>query len=349
MKKKTLVITSFFLCLFFLLNSSIYGHERTRVIQMNQDGKKQQYKLGERDWHKEKWYQKNDVILIKIIPEKESKKEKKKCKYKCKCKKNEKPNENWYVLTVDEETLKTSFRDYQGPAKLGEKSSRPQKGENGTKFEIPLSRSGRKYIIGITRYGSWEDAQKKAKGGLPIFKEVFKTYNRYHWAINIGFFIPFSKTDEYELLPSPIKNESQNQNGQDSQNRPDITLTHDQFLQFKTIAYVAIYPFGIEPKRKLSGKYLHKNLHLNIGVEISKNILEKGYLGFGYQIKNLSLDLFYSVGRENVLAPGFEDFIDKTVQGLEKVPYVKKNVNRWGVAISLSFPTAKLFSKVLAL
>ncbi len=292
---------------------------------MDHDGKKQEYRLGEKDWRKEEWYNRNDTIVIKIAPDKEG----------CLCKECAGSCKGWLLLTVTEKPLKTSFRAHLRSGGLGERTLGLKKADKPVKFDIPLPRSGRKYSIRITRYNSWEAAKRKDKEGVPIFTKTFKTYDRYHWAINFGLFIPLSKTDEYELLPIA---------------KGDVKsiLTHNESIQLKTLVYLALYPFGIEPRRSPFGKYAYKNLHLNIGVEISKNVLKNGYFGIGYQIKYVSLDVFYKIGKENVLAPGFEDFIENRVE-IDKIPLIKENINRWGLAISLSFPIAEKFSKILAL
>jgi len=208
------------------------------------------------------------------------------------------------------------------------------------KYLCILKESGKKYNLKITKYNSFEDKQKDKDSGVTIFQKDFITNHRYYVGLDVGCFFPFKATGKsYTLFykdpsadPATAKR----------------TLEEKTSYQPKGIVYVSIFPVGFEPE---GSELSWRRVHFNIGTELSKSILEKFYLGIGYDFNFFSANLSLGIGNEDSLPGEYQNWIGKEIPNtkIDSIPFVKKNRVRLGFAISLPFNFASTIGKIIGL
>lgn len=316
-QRKRVLFVSICMISVFIFGSYIYGYEPALVMKIDQNGES----LEPINITK---YSKGDIIQLKIsVPQ----------------------NENFYfVADMNREDRKVKsipiYTDGQFERNFL-KSGAAETGNQIVPFEFQFKEAGSKYTLTITRYNKKPDGDEKVQC-LVIFKKVFHTYHRYIFGIKAGIFFPFSeyKTDVYSL-------KYQNTAAAEEQ-LPSIV--HSQNKDAKLILFLSIYPPGFEPGRRITPDNFFRRFHLNIGTEVSKSVLKKMYLGVGYELKTVSINIFYSRGKEDVLADGYAPGTVIVNPKITSVPVSSKSISRWGIAVSLPIDIAtNLLGKIIGI
>ncbi len=102
---------------------------------------------------------------------------------------------------------------------------------------------------------------------------------------------------------------------------------------------------GYEPEAPLG----LRAFQINLGTEISSSILKSIYVGIGYDLRVVSLNLFAGFFRTDQLAPGYfvgQDIVNQKTDG---VPLVGKSDYWIGVCLGLPINLAGIFGKILGL
>lgn len=199
-----------------------------------------------------------------------------------------------------------------------------------------LDVSGQKYSLKITRYNSFEE-RLKAKEGFVIFLGDFNTYHKYFVGLNAGLLLPLGKNFYiYALYPKDPT---------DPSDTSAFTIKQTRYYQTKAILFASIYPWGIEPEAPLTWR----NIHFNLGTEISSSIMKSLYIGIGYDFRFFSINLFGGFYKINELAAGYyvnQDVINKKIENL---PLIEKCDKLCGLAVSFPINLAAIFGKILGL
>jgi hypothetical protein len=209
-----------------------------------------------------------------------------------------------------------------------------------SRYLFSLDEAGKKYTIKITKYNSFEEKLKGKEGGIPILQKEFLTNHRYCVGLDVGWFFPFKDIGKsYSLF---YKNPS------DDSTTPKRTLEEKTYYQTKAIVFVSIFPLGFEPEGPICSP---RRLHLNIGTELSKSILDKLYFGVGYDFNFCSMNLFLGMGHEDSLPDEYLNWIGKEIpnNNIGSLPFVKKYKKSWGFAISIPFNFATTIGKIFGL
>jgi len=269
---------------------------------------------------RQKFYSKGDQIIFIISPQNQ---------------------ENRFLVEVTAENLKIEklsiFKELDDIRNQDIRYYAPAaSGNNRVEIEpISLSRTGKIYSIKIYQFKNGQNRLKN-KDGFVIFHEDFKTYRRIFLGFHTGFFFPVeifgseTQSDHYYLK---YQNITQNDNSGSIQ----PLITHEQVYRTKFILFLTFYP-GFEPERKIFiDRHLFKRFHFNFGTEFSSSILDKLYIGFGFDFKYFSLNIFQSTGKEDVLDPSFQPGDRILNPNITEVPTIKKNIVRYGVTVSFPF------------
>jgi hypothetical protein len=208
-------------------------------------------------------------------------------------------------------------------------------------YTLKPEKTGRKYTVTIKRYDSFEKRISEGAEGIVVYQNEFLIHYKYYLGLNAGLFFPNEKTGySYDLhIKDPAIPADQA--------RP--TLTESVSYQVKVLVFTALYPFGFEPARKALDKH---RVHFNLGTEISKSILERIYLGVGYDLTYMSINLFWSNGKSDVLPEEYRPYVNNEIPnpGIDSVPLQKINQNVIGISLSLPFNfAASLIGNLLGL
>ncbi|MBN2346447.1 MAG: hypothetical protein JXO51_08635 [Candidatus Aminicenantes bacterium] len=208
-------------------------------------------------------------------------------------------------------------------------------------YRAVLGEPGQKYTLTIKRYASFEARSTEGAQGITVCRREYLVQFKYYLGLNAGLFFPTEKSGySYGLA---IKDPSVPAD----QARP--TLTEEVSYQVKVIVFTSLFPFGFNPARKALDEH---RLHLNVGTEISKSILERIYLGVGYDLTYMSVNLFWSSGKRDALLEAYIPYINREIPNAAIGSVPLRKVHQAVVGISLSLPfnfAASLIGNLLGL
>jgi len=198
--------------------------------------------------------------------------------------------------------------------------------------------AGRKYSLKINRYDSLED-KLRGKNPATVYEGNFSTYHVYYVGLNAGWLLPLNKNFySYTLYYA---------NPADASASPLQTIRRTRYYQTKAILFASFYPCGIEPEGPLSWK----NIHLNLGTELSSSIMKSLYVGAGYDFRFFSVNLFYGIIKASVLPDEYSNYANQTIANIKitSLPLIEKWDKFAGLAISFPFSLAAIFGKLIGL
>jgi len=198
--------------------------------------------------------------------------------------------------------------------------------------------AGRKYSLKINRYDSLED-KLRGKNPATVYEGNFCTYHVYYMGLNAGWLLPLNKNFySYTLYHT---------NPADASDGSLQTIRRTRYYQTQAILFASFYPWGIEPEGPLSWK----NIHLNLGTELSSSIMKSLYVGAGYDFGFFSVNLFYGITKASVLPDEYSIYINQTIANkkITSLPLLEKWDKFAGFAISFPFSLAAIFGKLIGL
>lgn len=204
---------------------------------------------------------------------------------------------------------------------------------------VILDKQGKIYAIKIILF---ENSLKKlmSKEGTQIFNMVCTTHQKYSLGLNAGLFFPFEDImNTYAIYYISPQSTSLPQ---------ERIFKENSFYQMKLLIFLSWYPFKIQPTKPIS---LTRNFQLSLGTEVSSSILSNIYLGFGWDLKYLSLNFFTGYVFFDRVPNEYKAILNKPIENpnFTNIPVLKQRDWIFGVAIALPFSTASLFGKILGL
>ncbi len=206
------------------------------------------------------------------------------------------------------------------------------------KSDLLMDLAGRKYTLKINRYDSLED-KLRGKNPATVYEGNFSTYHVYYVGLNAGWLLPLNKNFySYTLYHT---------NPGDASDGSLQTIRRTRYYQTQAILFASFYPCGIEPEGPLSWK----NIHLNLGTELSSSIMKSLYVGAGYDFRFFSVNLFYGITKASVLPEEYSIYVNQTIANnkITSLPLLEKWDKFAGLAISFPFSLAVIFGKLIGL
>jgi hypothetical protein len=202
---------------------------------------------------------------------------------------------------------------------------------------LTLGEAGQDYSLKITRYNTLEDGLKEKVDGCVIYEDDFGTYHKYYVGLNAGWLFPIGENSySYTLFP---------RDPADATDGSAYTIHQTRHYQTKAILFVSFFPWGVEPEAPQSWR----NIHFNLGTEVSSSILKSLHFGLGYDLGVASLNVFFGYSRVDRLAPGYSVGQDIVNQKIDGVPLVGEQNWQVGLCLGLPINLALVFGKILGL
>jgi len=204
--------------------------------------------------------------------------------------------------------------------------------------DLGLDLPGRKYSLKINRYESLED-KLRGKSPATVYEDDFSTYHVYYVGLNAGWLLPLNKNFySYTLYHTDPA---------DGSDGALQTIRRSRTYQTQAILFASFYPCGIEPEGPLSWK----NIHLNLGTELSRSIMKSLYIGAGYDFRFFSVNLFYGITTASVPPDEYSIYVNRTIANkrITSLPLIEKWDKFAGLAISFPFSLAAIFGKLIGL
>ncbi|MGB8952028.1 MAG: hypothetical protein WCC06_05100 [Candidatus Aminicenantales bacterium] len=186
--------------------------------------------------------------------------------------------------------------------------------------EVNLSEDGTEYAIAISRK-KLKDGVRSEEEGIEVFRKTFQTYERYYFGVHLGILFPFQEETEYMIDYANPTDEKR-------------SILRDDVYRPILLFYGAFYPFkGFEPES--SDLWTCRRIHFDFGVGLSQRTVDRIYLGVGYDLTYISLNvLFLEIGKIGEPREGFkEGYVNDSIK---EIPYVYKF--RVSPSIGISLP-----------